>query len=226
MHLLFFETKKLYRNGSFLLVIGLALVLSLANQIYMASYQTKEMNSLNDLQSYFHLTSILTSPSDSYIQSFDNLNSQGKNHVFQLIEMKPDPRGEFEQVGEIPITPEFFKRLLEAADMDNITLNQEDKNSIEYGFIASTYIQAKVAENANYSPDGAVNYLLDGNWILYGILPILLLSLIAIRQVTEDYQGGSIVYNRTLPVGRAATLFAKWGAILFIFCVFISYFIL
>lgn len=208
-----FVFKKLYRNNSFLIVMLTAIILSGANVLNMNSRSSLESYSITDLDLYYRLEVLLTPPIES-VMDVSFTQSAGQQHMSELIEEVASPTGEFESVGMYPENSQYFSYLLEAVEMDGVELTSLDKADIGYGLHASRYIEQKKKQNEFYQPSGAIDYLIEDNWLLYGIIPMLIISLLAIRLVAEDFQLGSNVFNRTLPVKRSQTLLAHGLAIL------------
>lgn len=208
-----FVFKKLYRNNSFLIVMLTAIILSGANILNMNSRSSLESHSITDLDLYYRLEVLLTPPIKS-VMDVSFTQSAGQQHMSQLIEEVTSPTGEFESVGMYSKNSQYFSYLLEALEMDNVEITSLDKADIDYGLHASRYIEQKQRQNESYQPSGAIDYLIEDNWLLYGTIPILIISLLAIRLVSEDFQLGSLIFNRTLPVKRSQTLLAHGLAIL------------
>lgn len=208
MPTLYFVFKKLYRNNSFLIIIITAIILSVANVMKMNSRSSLESNSITSLDLYYRLEVLLQPPFDS-VMDMSFTQSAGQQHISQLLVQVESPTGEFDSVGMYPENPQYFDYLLEALEIDGIELSELDKADIGYGLHASRYIEEKEKQNAQYLPGGAIDYLIEGNWLLYGVIPMILISLLAIRLLAEDFQMGSVVFNRSLPFSRTQTLLAQ-----------------
>ena len=210
-----FELKKLYRNGSFLVLLVVSVMLSILN-IFMVQSQNLQdnFNSANYEQYSMKFMTIFQGESDDLEDKLDaSLDvSPGQMHMWSVYEdpeaivvATEDGRGMSIENKELE-----FKYIREALEIDQIELNQEQKDALDYIEMLANYEKKQKEANDSYQHQGAITTLLADGSLLLGIIPLLIIAILSIRYVGEDWEEGSIVFQRTLPVRRSQVMFYRY----------------
>lgn len=220
--MILFELKRIFKTSSLLFIVIIAFVLSFWNVMNYSSFYQTRFNQDNDIEAYYFLNLLLSSQKDE----FDYERTQGERLMDSLLIPIDNPYDDLEEDSrsmsyDYPRDSVYFETLVEALELDGVELDEADQADLDYGLLASNYIDAKRVDQSDYDPKGAITYLIDGDWILYGIIPILLLSFLAIRLEAEGYSRGSETFHRIVPVSRERTLLSRLVSVFILLIVYV-----
>ncbi|UUX34417.1 hypothetical protein [Fundicoccus culcitae] len=224
MSLFMFELKKTVKNGSVFLLLLFSTIISFANIQLNQSYHMTQQTMNNDIDAYPQMF-LMTLGSVNRSAETSTAISPGMQHYYSIMN---DPNYE-------PYITKFgypiasldleFQYLQEAFKIDQINLTEDEIASFDYAHSVAEYLNNK-GDVTDYQRDGVINYLLNGNQLIYGIIAIILICLIVLRLQIEDDKGREVFF-RSLPLKRTHVLYSRmllsvFLAFIYLMTVFLS----
>ncbi|UUX34372.1 ABC transporter permease [Fundicoccus culcitae] len=218
-----FEMLKHWRNKTIFLVICSAIILSLANMIFLNAQIGQNTNEQNDLNFYASdlYQAVIPYGSIAVDQFGEPILTEAQERVNTfLVPVEDETNSDI--VAYIPSTSyPFFQAVADAVVEDDIVLSEQLEADLKYALIASEHQYHQIEANPNYQSTGSVTYIKKGSTILFGILSLLLFFIIAIRIHSEDYERGSLVFNWTLPKSRQQIIIMRWISVIILAIIYV-----